>query len=129
MQQQEKRQLMELTWFRADTSFAVHDKITALVENFGAKGKQAGFVYMCALGHSVGHGTDGLIKRTTLKWVHGTAGDASILVQAELWETDPDGWRIKNFGTRQIVGATQQIIAEQKAAAGKKGADKRWGDD
>lgn len=120
---------MELTWFRADTSFASHDKVLELVEIHGPKGKQAGFVYQCALGHSVGHGTDGLIKRTSLRALHGTPGDAAILVQADMWEVVPNGWHIKNFGTRQVVGAAQQVISEQKSAAGKKGAKERWGDE
>jgi hypothetical protein len=120
---------VDLTWFRADTSFASHDKITALVETYGQKGKQAGFVYLCALGHAVGHGTDGEIKKTSLKWVHGTPADAAVLVDAELWEPIATGWRIRNFGTRQVVGAAQQVMHESKAAAGKKGAEKRWGDD
>ena len=119
---------MELTWFRADTSFASHDKVLELVEVYGTKGKQAGFVYQCALGHSVGHGTDGFVKRTTLRAVHGTAGDASILVALGLWEVVENGWHIKNFGTRQVVGAAQQVIREAKSQAGSKGADKRWKD-
>lgn len=114
---------MELPWFRSDTDFPSHDKIIALVENFGVKGKAAGFVYECALAHSVGHGTDGLIKKTTLKWVHGTTGDAAILVQAGLWEQHAEGWHIKNFGTRQVVGAAQQVISEARAAAGRKGGE------
>lgn len=120
---------MELTWFRADTSLASHDKITALVEDHGNRGKQAGFVYICALGHAVGHGTDGLIKRTSLKWVHGTPADAALLVAADLWEVVDGGWRIRNFGTRQVVGATSQAIKEARSAAGKKGAEARWGDE
>lgn len=120
---------MELTWFRADTSLASHDKIIALVEEHGGKGKQAGFVYLCALGHSVGHKTDGLIKKTSLKWLHGTAGDASLLVAAGLWEVCEGGWRIRNFGTRQVVGAMQQAAHDAKSAAGKKGAEARWGDE
>ena len=120
---------MELTWFRADTSFATHDKVLELVEVYGAKGKQAGFVYWCAMGHSVGHSTDGLIKKTSLRALHGTPGDAAILVQAGFWEIVEKGWRIRNFGTRQVVGAAQQVISETRSAAGKKGAEKRWGDD
>ena len=119
---------MELTWFRSDTSFASHDKVLELVEIYGLKGKQAGFVYHCALGHSVGHGTDGLIKKTTLKAVHGTPGDAAILVATNLWEVVEMGWHIRNFGTKQVVGAAQQVIREAKSAAGSKGADKRWKD-
>ena len=114
---------MELMWYRADTSFATHDKVMELVETYGAKGKQAGFVYQCALGHSVGHGTDGKVKRTSLRAVHGTAGDASLLVTVGLWEVHENGWRIVNFGTKQVVGAAQQVISEARAAAGKKGGE------
>lgn len=114
---------MELTWYRADTSFASHDKVLALIETYGAKGKAAGFVYQCALGHSVGHATDGLVKRTSLRAMHGTAGDAAILVAADLWEVIDGGWRIKNFGSRQVVGAAQQVIREEAAANGKRGGE------
>lgn len=119
---------MELSWYRADTSFATHDKILELVEVYGAKGKAAGFVYMCALGHSVGHGTDGIVKKTSLKVIHGTPGDAAILVTVGLWEAVEGGWVIRNFGSRQVVGAMQQAIRESMSEAGKKAAEKRWGD-
>ena len=120
---------MELPWYRSDTSFATHDKVLDLVETYGAKGKQAGFVYQCAMGHAVGHATDGTVKRTSLKGVHGTSGDAAILVAVGLWEAVDSGWRIVNFGTRQVVGASQQVISEAKSAAGKKGAEARWNSD
>lgn len=119
---------MELTWYRSDTSFSSHDKVLELVETHGAKGKAAGFVYLCALGHSVGHGTDGLVKRTSLRALHGTPADAALLVQTGFWEVSEEGWHIVNFGTRQVVGATQQVIHDSKSAAGKKGSDARWGD-
>ena len=118
---------MDLPWYRADTSFASHDKVLELVEVYGMKGKAAGFVYHCALAHAVGHATDGLVKKTSLRGIHGTPGDAEILVNIGLWEAAEGGWRIKNFGTRQVVGAAQQIVSEQKSAAGKKGAEARWG--
>lgn len=120
---------MELTWYRADTSFASHDKVLELVETYGEKGKAAGFVYQCALGHAVGHGTDGLVKRTSLRAMHGKPADAAILVASDLWEEADGGWRIRNFGNRQVVGAAQQVIHDSKSAAGKKGAEKRWHDE
>jgi len=112
---------MELTWYRSDTAFASHDKVLELVEIYGAKGKAAGFVYQCALGHAVGHQTDGLIRRTSLRAMHGTAGDAALLVATDLWEVAHGGWRIKNFGTKQVVGAAQQVISDARQAAGRKG--------
>ena len=120
---------MELSWYRADTSFASHDKVLELVEVYGQKGKAAGFVYQCMIGLSVGHGGDGMIKKTSLRAAHGTPGDAGILVAVGLWEPIDTGWRIVNFGTRQVVGAAQQVISESKSAAGKKGAEARWKDD
>ena len=120
---------MGLAWYRSDTSFATHDKILELVETYGQKGKSAGFVYQCALGHSVGHSTDGMIKKTSLRSLHGTVGDASILVAVGLWEPIDSGWHVVNFGTRQVVGAAQQVISEEKSAAGKKGAEARWNSD
>jgi hypothetical protein len=96
------------------------------VEAYGTKGKAAGFVYHCALGLNVGHGNAGKIKRTSLRSAHGTPGDAALLVAVGLWEVAEHGWNIVNFGTRQVVGASQQVIAESKANAGKKGADARW---
>jgi len=119
---------MDLAWYRADTSFTGHDKVLELVDAYGAKGKAAGFVYLCALGHSVGYKTDGMIRRTSLRAMHGTVGDATILVAVGLWEEVEGGWLIRNFGTRQVVGAEQQAIAEAFAAAGKKGSLVRWGD-
>jgi hypothetical protein len=51
------------------------------------------------------------------------------LVAGDLWEVVENGWRIRNFGTRQVVGAAQQAMHDAKSSAGKKGAEKRWGDE
>jgi hypothetical protein len=117
---------MGLPWIRMDTGFFGNDKITDLVDLHGSKGKQAGFIYLCALGYSGAYETDGLIKKSSLKIIHGTPGDAAVLVQAGLWLVADGGWLIKNYGTRQVVGAAQQVISESKSAAGKKGAEARW---
>lgn len=117
---------MGLPWIRFDTNFFANDKITDLIDEHGAKGKQAGFVYLCALGFAGAYETDGLIKRSSLRMIHGTTIDAGILVSSDLWLLDPKGWLIKNYGTRQVVGAAQQQISEARSEAGKKGADARW---
>lgn len=116
---------MGLPWFRVDTNLPTHDKIIELV---GVKGgKAAAFVYLSSLAYSVGNGTDGLIRRAALPFVHGTPADARILAEARLWEVVEGGWRIRNFGTRQMVAASAQAITETRSEAGKKGAAKRWG--
>lgn len=118
-----------LPWFRADTNFPVNDKIVDLVAS-GSRGKGAGFVYFCSLATAVGTGSDGLIKRGQLPFIHGTTGDAALLVEHGLWDVDPLGWRIHNYGNRQVVGAMAQAIADSLSAArseaGSKGAEKRW---
>lgn len=119
---------MGLPWIRMDTNVAANDKIADLVDTHGGKGKQAGFVYLCALGYAGAHETDGLIKRSALKFVHGTSSDANLLVAAGLWDQEDTGWRIRNYGTRQVVGAAQQAISDLRSEAGKKGAAARWGE-
>lgn len=120
---------MGLPWYRKDTNFHTHDKVLDLVAH-GAKGKAAGFVYDCSLGYAVGNGNDGLVKRSALPFVHGTTADARLLVEVGLWEEVESGWQIKNFGTRQVVGASQQVKEDQlradRSEAGKKGAESRW---
>jgi len=115
-----------LPWIRLDTNVAAHDKIADLVDAHGTKGKAAGFVYFCSLAYAGGHESDGVIKKSTLKFIHGTPGDAALLVQGDLWLLIDGGWSIKNYGTRQVVGAEQQVVSAARSAAGKKGAESRW---
>lgn len=117
---------MGLPWIRLDTNVSANDKIADLVDEHGARGKAAGFVYFCALAYAGGHESDGLIKKAILKFVHGTPADAALLVSSDLWIEAEGGWVIKNYGTRQLVGAEQQVISAERSAAGKKGADSRW---
>ena len=68
---------MGLPWGRVDTNLPTHDKILELLDSAGgAKGKAAAFVYVCSMLYCVGHGTEGLIKRSALPFVHGTPADA-----------------------------------------------------
>lgn len=118
-----------LPWIRFDTSFPTHDKVLDLLEASGKSkiaAKSAGFVYACSLAHCGAQGTDGLVKRAALPFVHGTSAEAKMLVSVGLWDVDPQGWRIRGWGTRQVVGAAQQVISEERSKAGKKGAEKRW---
>lgn len=124
---------MGLPWFRMDSNFAENDKIADLVDEHGTKGKAAAFVYSAAIGYANGHDTNGLIRKSSLKFCHGTTADARLLVMFDLWLDDDQGWRIKNFNHRNGVGMEHQAVAEGIRAAqvsgGKKGAEKRWNDD
>jgi len=116
---------MGLPWFRADTNLPTHDKILDLLGR-SPKGKGAAFVYVCSLAYSAGHETSGFIAKAALPFVHGTVTDARLLAEARLWEIVEGGWRIKNWGTRQLVGAESQTLHDIRSEAGKKGADARW---
>jgi hypothetical protein len=115
---------MALPWFRADTNLPTHDKILHLLDN--PKGKGAAFVYVCSLAYAAGHDTSGFIARAALPFVHGTAADARLLAESKLWSVVEGGWQIKNWGTRQLVGAESQAIHDTAVERGRKGADKRW---
>lgn len=121
---------MGLAWVRLDTSMPTHDKMIALA-GYGDRGLAAAFVYVSSLAHSGAQETDGLIKRGALPFVHGKPTHARLLVEVGLWDAVDDGWRIHNWGDRNVVGAMQQAIDEAKhdarSAAGKKGAEARWG--
>lgn len=118
-----------MPWFRADSNAQAHDKFIDLA-GIGARGKAAGFVYWMSLSYSAGQATSGEIKRGALPFIHGTPADARTLVEAGLWQETEKGWRIKNYGNRNVVGMMQQVISEElssvRSAAGKKGAAGRW---
>ena len=116
---------MALPWFRADTNLPTHDKILELLGK-SPKGKGAAFVYVCSLAYAAGHDTSGFIARAALPFVHGTTHEAQMLAEVRLWDVIEGGWQIRNWGTRQLVGAESQAIHDTKVAAGKKGANARW---
>jgi hypothetical protein len=130
---------MGLPWFRMDSNAHTHEKIADLIDLHGVRGKAAAFVYDAAIGHCQGHlDTDnptqnGLIRRSSLKFIYATAADARLLVEADLFVVDEEGWRIKNFNKRNGVGmaaqAAENEVRAAQSAGGKKGAAARWGDD
>jgi hypothetical protein len=112
---------MGLPWFRTDTNIASHDKVLELLDKSSTKGKGAAFVYVCSLAYSAGHGTSGFIARAALPFVHGTPTEARLLAEVRLWEVVEGGWQIRNWGTRQLVGAEAQSIHESAVERGRKG--------
>lgn len=116
-----------LPWFRMDTDIYVNPKILEVVETHGTKGKAAIAVYLFALAYSGAHLEDGVIRRGVLRAVHGTPADARILVEAGLFEAHGDGWVIHNYYAHQPSRQTAEEKAAQLSAAGRKGAEARWG--
>ena len=116
---------MTLPWIRLDTNLPTHDKIITLA-GAGDKGLAAAFVYVSSLAHSGGHDTSGFIAKGALPFVHAKPAHTRLLVEARLWEYAEGGYRIVNWGDRNLTGASQQVVSEERAKAGRKGADKRW---
>lgn len=118
--------VVALPWIRLDTNVHTHDKMFALAE-YGDKGLAAAFVYVASLAYSGANGSDGIIPRRALPFLHGTQKHAKLLVEVQLWDQFGTGWVVHNYGTRNVVGAIQQVISESFSEAGKKGAAARWG--
>lgn len=120
---------MSLPWFRVDSHIGSHDKILTLLSMDGAKPAdrwQAAFSYICALGWAVDHGTDGIIPKIALPFVHGTPTTARLLVIARLWEESPTGWQIRNFADRQELAVVTEMKAEAYRARAEKANCARW---
>ena len=111
---------MGLPWVRLDANIATHDKILALLSDPSTLRWQAMSSYMFALGWSGSHGTDGMVPKAALVFVHGNAKTARLLEKYGLWVECPGGWRIKNYADRQQLS----VVAEAKSAAQRAGAAK-----
>lgn len=111
---------MALPWVRLDANIGSHDKILALISDPSPKRWQAYSSYVTALAWSGGQGTDGLVPKTALPFVHGTTTTARLLVVYRLWEETLIGWRIVNYESRQELN----IVAEAKRAAQSAGGRK-----
>jgi hypothetical protein len=117
---------MGLPWIRFDTNMPMHDKVITLA-GYGDKGLAAAFVYVASLAYAGANATDGYIPRGALPFVHGKPAHVRLLLEVRLWEQADKGWRIRNYGDRNVVGTVQQVISEGLSEAGKKGAAARWG--
>lgn len=117
---------MALPWVRLDANFASHDKVLALIADPSPARWQALSSYVCALGWSGAHGTDGAVPRSALPFVHGTPKTARLLQTYGLWEATTAGWAIRNYESRQEL----EVISAAKRAAQQIGARKancrRW---
>src|SRR6185437_16440292 len=81
-------------------------------------GHRAGLVYICSLGYSGAHGTDGFIPREALPFIHGRQADANRLVMHGFWREQPGGWLINGWNEFQESNAeTQERRKRAQAAA------------
>jgi hypothetical protein len=109
---------VSLPWVRLDSNIASHDKILHVLDE--KNGVRAAWMYVCSMGYSGGHGTDGHVPFKALPFIHGTKALGDLLVKHGLFEPDPKGWRIRNWAQRQELEA----ISEGKRAAQRVGARK-----
>lgn len=113
---------MSLPWVRLDSNIGTHDKVLSLLAQ--RDGSKAFVLYVCALGYSGAHATDGRIPKYALAVNHGTVRLATMLVDHRLWTYDPagDGYLIRNWETRQELTVT----TDAKSRAARRAACVRW---
>lgn len=107
---------MPLPWVRLDTSFASNPKLLAMLTE--KDGYRAGLIYLCGLGYSGAHGTDGFITREALPFIHARQSDAERLVKHGFWWPQPGGWLINGWAEFQESNEdTQRRRTRAQAAA------------
>jgi hypothetical protein len=83
-------------------------------------GHRAALVYLCGLGYSGAHGTDGFIPREALVFIHGRPSDAARLVDHGFWWVQPGGWLINDWAGFQETNEetrARRVRAQAGAAA------------
>lgn len=118
-----------LPWVRIDSDLAQNPKVADLVAEYGARGKAAAFVFVCAIGYAAAHNTDGAIRKAMLPFVHGTPADARILVEAGLWDVAEKGWCITRYAEHQPTMATREAEAKARQEKARNAANTRWGNE
>ena len=110
-----------LNWSRLDANFASNHKTLALL---GVKnGEHALLVYLFSHGYCIGHGTDGFIPKAALGTFHGTAKDATLLVEVGLWDAADGGWEVHDWSAYQPTSEETQRRSQRARDA----AAIRWG--
>lgn len=111
---------MALPWFRLDTHIGDHDKMLSLASDPSPKRWQAAWSYVCAIGWSVDHGTNGRVPAAALPFVHATPTTARLLVKHDLWIERSAAWEIKNFLEYQQAAEVGDDQRAAQAFGGKK---------
>lgn len=105
---------------RLDSNIAHHDKMLTLM---GMRdGHKAAALYMFSLAWSGGNGTDGFIPKVAVPILYGTERHAHMLVEVQLWEHAPGGYRIRNWELRQETATVTELKREIAKSAGRKSA-------
>jgi len=116
-----------VTWVRIDDQFLTHPKVIAA-------GKDGRAMFIAGLCYSSSNLTDGFIPLGAVPIVAAMAEvkptASAQLVKVGLWETVPDGYAIHDFldyqPSRVDVEQQRGDLSKKRAAAGRKGAERRW---
>ncbi len=109
-----------LPWVRLDSNVGTNMKIARLLKQ--RDGSKAFTMYVCALGWSGGHGTDGQLPVEAFPFIHGSEKLAELLIEAGLLDRDHDGYAIRNYAERQEL----QEVTEWKQAQKRIAICSRW---
>jgi hypothetical protein len=112
-----------MTWVKLDDGFADHPKLVTA-------GPMASWLHVCALCYCGRHLTDGIIPKPMvprLSSVPKPQREADRLVEAGVWEDVGDCYVIHDYHDFQPTREEVLADREAKRAAGKKGAEARWG--
>jgi hypothetical protein len=111
---------LPLPWVRLDTAFPYNPKLLAMIAE--RDGHRAGLVYVCSLGYSGAHGTDGFIPSEALPFIHGRPADANRLVRNGFWVEQPGGWLINGWAEFQ----ESSVETQERRRKAQLAARTRW---
>jgi hypothetical protein len=109
-------------WVRLDTAFPRNQKVAHLMAMPG--GHKAALCYVFALTYAGEQGSDGLIVRGALPFIHARQNDVNKLVEVGLFNPDEGGggWWINDWAEYQPSSDTMR----KRSEAASKAANVRW---
>lgn len=113
---------MSLPWVRLDTAMPRNHKILSLL--LSRDGYRTAFVWTCSLAFCGEQGAGGFVPRSALPYIHARMVDIDRLVEAQLFDPDPDGggWNIHDWEEYQPT--TEENAARSERA--RHAAAVRW---
>lgn len=115
-----------MAWARIDDGFDDHPKVLRLGTNLAAIGLwTVALTYACR--NAKTSKCPGFVPREFLNRYGADDGIAMALAMAKLWEPCDGGWVIHDFEAYLPSAKTSSDLSAKRAAAGRKGAEARWG--
>lgn len=108
-----------MTWFKVDDKFAMHPK--AMMAGNAALG-----LWVRAGSWSAAHLTDGWIPNKLLASLGGSKTSANTLVKARLWDSEPGGFRFRDWHDYQPSAVDVKSAEDAEKNGGSWGNHVRW---